>query len=170
MNCSVCSAELEEGAQFCGVCGTRIEGNDFLPGADQQGDEQPMVGFIQAISLGFSNYFNFQGRATRAEYWWWFLFTNLVGFVAGFVDSLLGTGALFAGYGVAGGIFYLVVIVPSLSLGARRLHDVNRSGWWQLLFLIPLLGWIILFYWAITPSNSGHNRFGYYPLSSTYKR
>ena len=58
MNCSVCSAELEEGAQFCGVCGTRVESNDFLPGADEQGDEQPMVGFIQAISLGFSNYIN----------------------------------------------------------------------------------------------------------------
>ena len=51
MNCSVCSAELEEGAQFCGVCGTRVEGNDFLPGANEQGYEQPMVGSVSYTHL-----------------------------------------------------------------------------------------------------------------------
>ena len=169
MNCPTCRKENEPSAKFCGVCGTQlIEESDST--FQNTGPENPMVKFGEAIGIGFKNYVNFGGRATRAEYWWWFLFTNLAGLVAGFIDGLLGTGALFAGYGVAGGIFYLVVIVPSLSLGARRLHDVNRTGWWQLLFLIPLLGWIILFYWAITPSNSGHNRFGYYPLSSIYKR
>ena len=153
MNCSVCSAELEEGAQFCGVCGTRIEGNDFLPGADQQGDEQPMVGFIQAISLGFSNYFNFQGRATRAEYWWWALFIVIADVLVNFIDAILGTGFI-------GSLFSLAILIPGLALGARRLHDIGKSGWWQLLWFAIIVGWIILLVWAIRQGNRGQNQHG----------
>ncbi len=170
MKCPTCGIENTTDARFCGECGVPLSRDHQDIEVQMSYSPVGMIGFSDAIRLAFSRYADFENRSSRAEYWWWFLFTNMTGFVAGFVDSLLGTGALFAGYGVAGGIFYLVVIVPSLSLGARRLHDVNRTGWWQLLFLIPLVGWIILFYWAITPSNSGHNRFGYYPLSSTYKR
>ena len=153
MNCSVCSAELEGGAQFCGVCGTRVEGNDFLPGANEQGDEQPMVGFTQAISLGFSNYINFQGRATRAEYWWWTLFIVIADVVLGIVDSILGTGFL-------GSLFGLAIIIPGLALGARRLHDIGKSGWWQLLWFAIIVGWIILLVWAIRQGNRGQNQHG----------
>ena len=159
MNCSVCSAELEEGAQFCGVCGTRIEGNDFLPGADQQGDEQPMVGFIQAISLGFSNYFNFQGRATRAEYWWWALFIVIADGLVNFIDSILGTGFI-------GMLFGLAILIPGLALGARRLHDIGKSGWWQLLWLAIIVGWIILLVWAIRQGNRGQNHYGLDPRTT----
>jgi len=159
MNCSVCSTEPEEGAQFCGVCGTRIEGNDFLPGAYQQGDEQPMVGFIQAISLGFSNYFNFQGRATRAEYWWWFLFIVIADVLLGFIDSILGTGFI-------GSLFGLAMIIPGLAVGARRLHDIGKSGWWQLLWFAILVGWIILWVWAIRQGNRGQNQYGLDPRTT----
>ena len=159
MSCSVCSAELEEGAQFCGVCGTRVEGNDFLPGADEQGDEQPMVGFIQAISFGFSNYVNFQGRATRAEFWWWFLFIVIADVVLGIVDSILGTGFL-------GSLFGLAIIIPGLALGARRLHDIGISGWWQLLWFAIIVGWIILLVWAIRQGNRGQNHYGFDPRTT----
>ena len=159
MNCSVCSAELEEGAQFCGVCGTRIEGNDFLPGADQQGDEQPMVGFIQAISLGFSNYFNFQGRATRAEYWWWALFIVIADVLVNFIDSILGTGFI-------GMLFGLAILIPGLALGARRLHDIGKSGWWLLLWFAIVVGWIILLFWAIMQCNRFLFMFGFDPRST----
>ena len=159
MNCSVCSAELEEGAQFCGVCGTRVEGNDFLPGGDEQGDEQPMVGFTQAISLGFSNYINFQGRATRAEYWWWTLFIVIADVVLGIVDAILGTGFL-------GSLFGLAIIIPGLALGARRLHDIGKSGWWQLLWFAVIVGWIILLVWAIRQGNRGQNHYGLDPRTT----
>ena len=159
MSCSVCSTELEEGAQFCGVCGTRVEGNDFLPGADEQGDEQPMVGFIQAISFGFSNYVNFQGRATRAEFWGWFLFIVIADVVLGIVDSILGTGFI-------GSLFSLAVIIPGLALGARRLHDIGKSGWWQLLWFAIIVGWIILLVWAIRQGNRGQNHYGFDPRTT----
>ena len=159
MNCSVCSAELEEGAQFCGVCGTRIEGNDFLPGADQQGDEQPMVGFIQAISLGFSNYFNIQRRAPRAEYWWRFLYKVIADVLLNFIDSILGTGFI-------GSLFGLAIIIPGLAVGARRLHDIGKSGWWQLLWFAIVVGWIILWVWAIRQGNRGQNHYGLDPRTT----
>ena len=158
MNCSVCSAELEEGAQFCGVCGTRIEENDFLPDAEERGYE-PMVGFIQAIGLGFSNYFNFQGRATRAEYWWWFLFIVIADVLLGFIDSILGTGFI-------GSLFGLAIIIPGLALGARRLHDIGKSGWWQLLWFAILVGWIILWVWAIRQGDRGQTQYGLDPRTT----
>ena len=160
MNCSVCSAELEEGAQFCGVCGTRVEGNDFLPGANEQGYEQPMVGFIQAISLGFSNYINFQGRATRAEYWWWALFIVIADVVLGIVDAILGAGFL-------GPLFGLAVLVPGFALGARRLHDIGKSGWFQLLYIVIFIGWIILLVWFIRQGERGQNHYGFDPRTTS---
>ena len=133
MNCSVCSAELEEGAQFCGVCGTRIGGNDFSPGVDQQGDEQPMVGFGEAIGRGFKNYVNFNGRANRAEYWWWALFAMIISVIP-FVN-----------------ILGLATIIPSFSLGARRLHDIGRTGWW---LLLPWLSALVAVFLGLLGSSS----------------
>ena len=92
-----------------------------------------MVSFPQAINLGFKNYFKFSGRATRAECWWWVLFTVLAGIVLAVVDTLTGTMGMFGDSGLLGGLFELGVIVPSLALGVRRLHDINRTGWWLLL-------------------------------------
>ena len=79
MNCPTCGNETESGAQFCGICGT-----DLTSGEVAAGSEQPMVSFGESISRVFSNYFNFSGRATRAENWWWvpegsMTSTNLVG-------------------------------------------------------------------------------------------
>ena len=125
MNCSVCGAEPDEGAQFCGVCGTRLETNDSLYGAIQPGADQPMVGFTQAISLGFSNYINFQGRATRAEYWWWTLFAVISDVVLGFIDAALGIGFL-------QGLFSLAILIPGLAVGARRLHDIGTVSYTHL--------------------------------------
>ena len=161
MKCTVCGVENTIDALFCGECGSPLTEIEIQPGSPPAG----MIGFPVAIRLAFSRYSDFMSRSSRAEYWWWFLFTNLAGLVLAFIDGILGTAPLLWGYGLVGGIFYLAILVPSLAVGARRLHDINRTGWWQLLFLIPLLGWIVLFYWAITPSNSGSNRFGRYPIS-----
>ena len=156
MNCSVCGAEPDEGAQFCGVCGTRLETNDSLYGAIQPGADQPMVGFTQAISFGFSNYINFQGRATRAEYWWWTLFAVISDVVLGFIDAALGIGFL-------QGPFSLAILIPGLAFGARRLHDIGKSGWWQLLWFAIVVGWIILWVLASRRGDRGQNQHGLDP-------
>ncbi len=88
--------------------------------------------FQDSIRTCFSKYADFSGRASRSEYWWFFLF----GFVACIVAMMISTV-----------IYYVValgLVVPSLAAGARRLHDTGRSGWWQLLNLIPLIGFIIV--------------------------
>lgn len=93
--------------------------------------------FGESISACFSKYAAFDGRATRSEYWWWFLFTFLVSLATGMVSEMLS------------GLFSLGVLLPSLAVGARRLHDTDRSAWFLLLWFVPLIGWIILIVWAI---------------------
>lgn len=93
--------------------------------------------FGQSISTCFSKYATFNGRASRSEYWWFILFTFLVSVALGMVSDTLS------------GLFSLAVLLPSLAVGARRLHDTDRSGWFLLLSLIPLIGWIILVIWFI---------------------
>ena len=85
-----------------------------------------------------------------------FLFNILAGIALGIVDFVLGTGAL-------SGLYNLAVIIPSLAVGARRLHDTDRSGWWQLIAFIPLIGAIILLVFFCLDSKPGENRFGANP-------
>lgn len=95
--------------------------------------------FADSIRTCFSKYADFNGRAARPELWWWFLFTFLGSLVLGFVSHMLGN------------LFSLAVLIPSIAVAARRLHDIDRSGWWQLVGLIPLIGWIVLIYWYVQP-------------------
>jgi len=105
------------------------------------------------------NYFNFEGRARRKEYWMFVLFSLIISIVIGVVDGILGTKTS-AGIGMLGAVYSLAVIIPSIAVGARRLHDIDKSGWWQLIGFIPLLGWIVMIVWAATEGNHGTNRFG----------
>lgn len=93
--------------------------------------------FGQSLSTCFSKYAAFNGRASRSEYWWWVLFTFLASAASGIVSETLSA------------LFSVAVLLPSLAVGARRLHDTDRSAWFLLLLLIPLVGWIILIVWAI---------------------
>jgi uncharacterized membrane protein YhaH (DUF805 family) len=117
------------------------------------------MGFGQAISAGFSNYVNFSGRACRSEYWYWVLFIILADIVAGIIDYLLGMQ-------IVSSLFGLVTLLPGIAVSIRRLHDLNRTGWWILLALIPLIGWIILLIWYISKGTDGPNRFGPDPLAT----
>ena len=130
MKCLTCGNDNPTDAQFCGGCGVSLS---ISTSSGIGTAELPMVSFPQAINLGFKNYFKFSGRATRAENWWWVLFTVLAGIVLAVLDTLTGTMGMFGDSGLLGGLFELGVIVPSLALGVRRLHDINRTGWWLLL-------------------------------------
>jgi uncharacterized membrane protein YhaH (DUF805 family) len=116
------------------------------------------MGFGQAISSGFSKYVNFRDRACRSEYWYWTLFTIIAGTVAGIIDVTLNTQFVT-------GLFALVTFIPSVAIAVRRLHDLDRTGWWILIGFIPLIGSIILLIWYIT-EGTGPNRFRPDPLAA----
>jgi uncharacterized membrane protein YhaH (DUF805 family) len=116
------------------------------------------MGFGEAISAGFSNYVNFSGRASRSEFWFWILFIILAEIVTSIIDYAIGAN-------VVTGLFGLATFLPSLGLWIRRLHDLDRTGWWVLIWLIPIIGWIILIIWFCTRGTDGPNRFGPDPLA-----
>ena len=93
---------------------------------------------ITAIKTCFKKYFVFKGRAKRSEYWWFFLFLILASFASQLLDVVVLGQSFWINYGPINTIVNLILIIPILSAGARRLHDTNKSGWWQLLGLIGL--------------------------------
>ena len=111
----------------------------------------------EAVKSGFEHYVNFKGRASVAAYWWWFLFTVIVGFVAGFIDGLIGAGYAF------GTIVNIALLLPSLSVFIRRLHDTGRTGWWALgIFILSfiLIGIFIWIFFMCQKSDEGSNEYG----------
>jgi uncharacterized membrane protein YhaH (DUF805 family) len=104
-------------------------------------------------------YADFNGRARRSEFWYFVLFSFIVSIVGFAIDRLLGTDDTFGNNGLVRSILGLALLVPSLAVGARRLHDTDRSGWLQLLALIPLVGIILLIVWWAGDSK-GDNKHG----------
>jgi uncharacterized membrane protein YhaH (DUF805 family) len=129
--------------------------------APQYGSAKSM-GFGGAIATCFSKYATFSGRARRPEFWWWFLFYYLVLFGVNFVDLAI---AAAGGRGVLSLLAVLALILPTLAAQVRRLHDTDRSGWFLLLTLIPLIGIIILIVFWCHQGTDGPNRFGSDDLS-----
>lgn len=109
--------------------------------------------FGDAVRSVLTQYTGFSGRARRSEYWYFLLFSFLVSTVASMIDAALHSVVL-------GLLVTLGLILPSLAVGVRRLHDIGRSGWWLLIALIPLVGAIVLIVFACTDSQPGPNRFG----------
>lgn len=121
------------------------------------------MNFIEAIISVIFQYAVFSGRACRSEYWYWVLFVLLANFATVILDA-----AIFPGNELSpiNAIFCLTAFVPGLAVTARRLHDIDRSGWWQLLGLVPIIGWIVLLVWAALKGDERSNRFGDNPLAS----
>lgn len=120
------------------------------------------MNFTEAIKSGFQNYANFSGRAQRSAFWYWVLFTFIAGIVTALIDmAIFGMQSTFS---PLNSLFSLATIVPSLAVGARRLHDIDRSGWWQLLHLVVIIGTIVLIVWWCSRGQPGINRFGANPL------
>lgn len=132
------------------------------------------MNFGQAIVSGFRNYIGYTGRACRSEYWYWVLFMFLGNIVALILDSMLFPSAAPTPGGAMdpasqlspiSGLFSLLILVPAIMMQIRRLHDINRSGWWWLIGFVPIIGTIILIVWAIQRGTAGDNRFGPDPLA-----
>ena len=118
------------------------------------------MSFTQAIGSGFGKYAVFNGRSSRSEYWWWTLFVIIGYVVFAVVDSIIGT------YPLLYVIWALAVLLPGLAVTIRRLHDIDKSGWWFLVGLIPFIGGIILLIWFVSRGSEGPNRFGENPLQA----
>ena len=124
------------------------------------------MGFVQAVKSCFMKYVTFSGRASRSEYWYFFLFGMLLGFVTGILDAALmptpepGTSS---GAGPITLICSLATVLPSMAATSRRLHDTNRSFWWVLLGF-TIIGIIPLLIWYCSRGTKGENRFGADPL------
>jgi len=127
--------------------------------------DQPLrgAGFGQAFRRFWSKYATFSGRASRSEFWWWVLANVLISIVlAGVVIALSGGVSHAQGSNAENtisGIWGVVTLLPTLALNARRLHDTNRSGWWQLLHLVPLVGSIVLLVWFLSGPKPAGSRF-----------
>ena len=119
----------------------------------------------QAVSSVLLNkYATFSGRARRSEYWWWYLFITIVGIIASIIDRAAGLtySDLTVGGGWIATITGIVFFIPTLAVSIRRLHDTSKSGWWILIGLIPLIGWLILLWFYVTDSDAD-NQYGPYP-------
>ena len=120
--------------------------------------------FTHAVSSGFHRYFDFKTRSSRSEYWFWTLFVVCISLVATIFDELLFNGA-----SVLDPICTVVLFVPGLAVTVRRLHDLDRTGWW-ILIAFTMVGIIYpLLYWHVSPGTQEANRYGANPLDTTSK-
>lgn len=132
--------------------------------------------FIDAVKSCLAKYATFRGRAPRSEFWYFWLFSIIVLLIATIIDGILGTTFSMTnpatgleqsvGYGYVYMLTAIALLLPSLAVAVRRLHDTDRSGWWLLIGLIPLIGAIVLLVWYVTKGTPGDNRYGPDPLGA----
>ncbi|MDE6264257.1 MAG: DUF805 domain-containing protein [Paramuribaculum sp.] len=121
----------------------------------------PPLTFQDAVKRVFNKYAEFNGRASRAEFWWFILFTFIVSAVLGILSAITGWGV----FNYINGLFELAVIIPTLAVSWRRLHDIGKAGGWWFINFIPLVGSVIFIIWCAQPSEPRANRFGDVPLN-----
>ncbi len=141
--CRRCKKMMPNQMANCPSCGIpqKVGGDD-------------MDGFLHYALMPLKKYTDFSERARRKEFWFFFLFQWLVVAVLQVISPVLGA------------IASIIFFVPMIAVGVRRLHDIDKSGWWVLLWLIPIIGWIILIVWACREGDFGPNRFGSDPKES----
>ena len=150
MFCPKCGKQNSDDTKFCNNCGTSIEilagAKHITPTVGEIGDSMT---FGKSISTCFSKFFDFNGRASRPEYWWFYLFNLLLSWGSILVDSSQ----------VLSLLLNIVIFFPVIGAGARRLHDTNRSGWWQLIML-TIIGIIPLIIWLASTGSDQENQYG----------
>ena len=124
-----------------------------------------MSWFVEALK----KYAVFSGRSRRKEYWYFVLFIIIISTVLNIIDGLIGAYDRSMGVGLLSTIFSLAILIPSIAVSVRRLHDIDRTGWWVLISLVPLVGWIVLLVFHVQDSTPGTNRYGPNPKSTDYQ-
>lgn len=116
--------------------------------------------------LALKKYATFSGRSQRSEYWFYVLFYILISIGLSFIDNFTGTFDADTGIGLLGGLFSLALLIPSIAVSVRRLHDTSRSGWWLLIGFIPLIGSVVLIVFFVLDSTPGDNEYGPNPKAA----
>ena len=133
------------------------------------------MGFVESISSGFNNYFNFNGRSSKSAFWYFILFECIYFFIAGILLGAIGANDETVGLAIL--ILILPVMIPGIALTARRIHDFNQSGWMQCIFIPGFIadeflgtGFVIYIltlglwaFWFSQAGKKGKNRFGAQP-------
>ncbi|HYD39978.1 MAG TPA: DUF805 domain-containing protein [Anaeromyxobacter sp.] len=114
---------------------------------------------MDAVKAVLTNYVGFSGRARRSEYWWFVLFQVIVNVVFTVIGNVIGFAQL-------PNLVALALLLPGLGVAIRRMHDIGKSGWWVLINLIPIVGWIVFIVWAAKDSQPGANAYGPNPKES----
>lgn len=115
------------------------------------------MNFIDAVKTCLNKYADFDGRASRSEFWWF----ALAAWIVNLLSEAIAIQVLII-------VISLALIIPQLAVGSRRLHDTGRSAWWLLLYLIPIVGWIWLIVLYCQPSQIGYNEYGADPIEGQY--
>ena len=126
---------------------------------DKTYDDDNVIGlnFFQAVKTCLKKYFNFRDRASRSEYWYYQLLVTPV-YLFSYIPTLSDETWIFLG------LFFLLTLIPSFAVAVRRFHDIDKSGWFILISIIPFVGWIIMLVMLVGKGTEGKNRFGDYPL------
>ena len=119
-----------------------------------------MSWYLQALK----KYAVFSGRSRRREYWFFVLFSIIISIVLGVIDAMIGTQT--GGIGILSAIYALAILIPSIAVSVRRLHDINKTGWWILIGFIPIIGTIILLIFALLAGTPGNNDYGADPKAA----
>ena len=118
----------------------------------------------QAVQSALSKYSTFTGRAPRSEYWYFTLFSVLATIAVNIIDAVI-LGRSFGSMLTLGNLLWLALLPPTISVTVRRLHDLDKSGWWWWIWMIPFIGWIIFLVWMVTKGSEGNNSFGTDPFN-----
>lgn len=131
------------------------------PRAPQNDTEDPARSdantFMGALKDGFARFVDFKTRSTRSQFWWWSLWSLIMSIVASILDTALGMGV---DSGPIGLLVSVAILLPSIAVAIRRLHDIGRTGWWYLIAFVPLIGWIVLIVFFCTKTEERVNQWG----------
>ena len=138
--------------------------------SNSSGRPAHIMSFTDAVqNVVMNNYANWDGRASRSEYWWFNLFNLIINIVTDVIDSSLGMGMIAYGVGYAGFIALLALLLPSIGVSVRRLHDLGKSGWWLLIAIIPIVNFIGIFVILVFTLMEGEkqpNQYGEVPTNT----
>ncbi|KJV38571.1 DUF805 domain-containing protein [Acinetobacter brisouii] len=142
---------------YLATLGTPFQQPAAFQESNAQLQEEQNYGFFDWAMKCLKNYTNFSGRARRKEYWYFYLFQILLGFILGLILEIIGLSE--SQVNIFTGLLNLFFFLPALAVGVRRLHDVDRSGWWMLI-AFTIIGLIPLFIWMVSETKPERNQWG----------